>query len=154
MRALTAGLLIASVLAATRAQALDSSVSGLYQVTTETAMPHLEENLRYATTREELCLAHQDLSSAFPILRHDALKGCKLDHESRYHETVSYVLSCEGGHGTTGGALWQIGTNEIHGTLEVKLGGKNMTFFQRITARALGACASPISNQAGNQVDR
>jgi hypothetical protein len=140
MRALTAGLLIASVLAATRAQALDSSFSGLYQVTTETAMPHLEENLRYATTRKELCLRHQDLSAAFPILRHEALRGCKLDHESRSGETVSYVLSCEGEHGTTGAARWEFDANEIHGTLEVKLGGKNMTFYQRITAKPLGEC--------------
>jgi len=50
-------------------------------------------------------------------------------------------LVCEGGHGTTGRAIWQLGRTHSVGTLSVKLGGKNMTFSQRVTARALGACA-------------
>ena len=32
----------------------------LYDVTTETAMPHLEENLRYAIVHEKRCLAQPD----------------------------------------------------------------------------------------------
>ncbi len=30
----------------------------------------------------------------------------------------------------------------ISGTLSVKFGGKNMTFYQRVTVRPLGDCAS------------
>src|ERR1700736_5818881 len=55
----------------------------LYEVTTETGMPHLEENLRYTTKTEKLCLAHQSLAAAFPILEHPALKGCRLQDEIR-----------------------------------------------------------------------
>src|SRR5262245_56877334 len=33
----------------------------LYEVITETVMPHLEENLRYATTREQRCLEADQL---------------------------------------------------------------------------------------------
>ena len=33
-----------------------------------------------------------------------------------------------------------VGEHVIVGTLNVKLGGKNMTFFQRVTARPLGQC--------------
>jgi hypothetical protein len=113
----------------------------LYKTTTETGLPHLEENLRYATTREELCLGDRQLASAFPILRHEALRGCRLDHERRVGKDVSFVLSCAGGSETKGGALWQLDELGIRGTLEVKLGGKNMTFYQRITGRAVGACA-------------
>ena len=114
----------------------------LYQITTETGMPHLDENLRYATTREKLCLNHQELSSFFPILHHKAFTGCKLDHEYRSGETVSYVLTCEEAHGMNGAARWQLSGAEIDGTLEVKLGGKNMTFYQRVTAKSLGECAN------------
>ena len=40
----------------------------------------------------------------------------------------------------TGDARWQLGPDTIAGTLNVRLGGKNMTFYQRITARAAGVC--------------
>jgi hypothetical protein len=112
----------------------------LYEVVTETAMPNLEENLRYTITREQRCTQQSELWSAFPILHHTALKDCKLDHQNREQDTLSYDLICEGGHGTTGRAIWQIGRNQSTGTLNVKLGGKNMTFYQRVSARALGKC--------------
>jgi hypothetical protein len=112
----------------------------LYEVTTETGMPHLEENLRYTTKTEKLCLTHQSLSAAFPILGHPALKGCRLQDEIRQADTVSYSLACEGAHGTTGDAIWHIGEHRIRGTLNIKLGGKNMTFYQRVTVLPLGPC--------------
>ena len=116
--------------------------TGLYQITTEIGMPHLDENLRYATMREKQCLDHQELSSLFPILHHNAFTGCKLDQEYRHGKTVSYVLICEEAHGMSGGAQWQLGGAEIHGTLEVKLGGKNMTLYQRVTAKLLSECVT------------
>ena len=117
----------------------------LYEVVTETGMPHLEENLRYTTTREKACLTQQSLTTAFPILQHPALRGCSLQHEARQAETVSYTLACEGGHGTSGEAVWHLEKRRLSGTLNIKLGGKNMTFYQRITAVPLGDCpAGPV----------
>ena len=111
-----------------------------YEVTTETGMPHLEENLRYTTTREKVCLTHQSLTTAFPVLDHPALRGCRLQDELRQGNVVSYTLVCEGGHGTTGQAVWHMEAKRITGTLNIKLGGKNMTFYQRVTAVPLGEC--------------
>jgi hypothetical protein len=116
----------------------------LYEIITETGMPHLEENLRYAVTREQRCLADRDLASAVPILRDASLADCKLQHESRRDDTISYLLVCEGGHGTTGSATWRVGEHLTRGTLNVKLGGKNMTFYQRVTAKAVSECPSGI----------
>ena len=113
---------------------------GAYEVITETAMPNLEENLRYATTRQKRCLDHQELAAAFPILAHQSLAGCRLDEEARHEQAISYVLICDGGHGTTGSAQWHLDAGYISGTLNVKLGGKNMTFYQRVTAKPLGKC--------------
>jgi hypothetical protein len=112
----------------------------LYEVVTETAMPHLEENLRYAITRENRCLAGDDLASAFPVLKWASLADCKLRDESRHDDAISYLLVCDGGHGTTGSASWRVSEQLMVGTLNVKLGGKNMTFFQRMTAKLLGEC--------------
>jgi hypothetical protein len=124
------------------ALAVESMPARLYEVTIETGMPHLEENLRYTITKQRQCLAHRGLSSAFPILSHPALQGCRLEQESRDGATISYLLVCEGGHGTTGDAVWTLGERQIRGTLNVKLGGKNMTFYQRVTAKAVGKCTA------------
>jgi hypothetical protein len=115
---------------------------GLYEFTTETSMPNLEENLRYTTTHERRCLTYEDLAGVFPVLSHPALKGCRLGAESREDDVVSYALMCEGGHGTTGDARWELGERRIAGTLRVKLGGKNMTFHQRVIAIPVGECAA------------
>jgi hypothetical protein len=120
---------------------VDAPSPQLYELTTETSMPHLEENLRYANTTRRQCLALSQLTSAFPILRHPALEGCKLENELRQPQSLSYQLVCTGGHGTTGSAIWHLDEHRIRGTLDVKLGGKNMTFFQRITAIPLGNCS-------------
>jgi len=137
---LTAKLLFSAVLMGSLPSASEVMPPRLYEVTTETSMPHLEENLRYTNTLEKRCLAHQQLSTAFPILSHAALKGCRLDQEHRQHATVSYVLVCAGGNLTTGSATWRVGEHQIRGNLNVTLGGKNMTFYQRVTGRALGDC--------------
>jgi hypothetical protein len=134
------GVLAVLVLAGLPARAGEVLPSQLYELTTETGMPHLEENLRYTITRVRRCLMHQSLATAFPILAHPALEGCRLEGEARRDEIVSYVLVCDGGHGTRGTAHWRLGARESHGTLEVRLGGKNMTFYQRVTAASLGRC--------------
>jgi hypothetical protein len=125
--------------------AAETMPARLYEVITETGMPHLEENLRYAVTRENRCLAGEDLASAFPILESASLADCRLRQESRHGDAISYVLVCDGGHGTTGSASWRVGERLMVGTLNVKLGGKNMTFFQRLSAKPVGQCSAKSS---------
>ena len=120
--------------------AAESMRPGLYEVTAATVMPHLEEGLRYATTREERCWSDSDLASAFPTLGHEALKGCALTDEIRHGDSVFFRLACTGRQETTGTAQWLLGADRITGRLDVRLGGKNMTFSQRVTARRLGEC--------------
>ena len=48
----------------------------LYEVTTETGMPHLEENLRYATRVERTCTDPRELATAFWMLRDVSLQDC------------------------------------------------------------------------------
>jgi hypothetical protein len=93
----------------------------LYGLTTETGMPNLEENLRYTTTHTRHCLDRASLYTAFPILEHPALKGCRLIHPTRIEDLLYYELSCEGTHGTTGQAIWRTDQQSIRGILHVKL---------------------------------
>ena len=134
-------VLIASVSSHSSSQAAQAMPPRLYEMVTQTTMPHLEENLRYSTTREQRCLRQEELWTAFPVLHHPALMDCRLDQPGRQQDALSYALICEGGHGTTGHATWQLGRKQSIGTLYVKLGGKNMTFHQTITATLLGECS-------------
>jgi hypothetical protein len=116
----------------------------LYDVATETGMPHLEESLRYAVVRQRRCLDPRDLSRAFWMLDDVSLQDCRLEKTAQDDESAGYELRCDGGHGTTGSARWQIGPAWLRGTLDVRLGGKNMTFYQRVVAQAV----------TGDQLDR
>ena len=133
-------VLAAGVLMYSLAGAGDVPANRLYELVTETGMPHLEENLRYTITRDKRCLDDTQLSDVFPVLSHATLKGCTLGDERRQDDTISYALVCEGGRGTTGSATWRIGERQISGLLKVKLGGKNLTFYQSVRGRDLGAC--------------
>jgi hypothetical protein len=112
----------------------------LYDLTIETGMPHLDENLRYATAHERRCVRGDDLPRLFPVLQHVALQDCRLAAVDSSAEGATYALRCTGGHGTTGEARFVFAPAAIAGTLSVQLGGKNMTFHQRIAGRALGPC--------------
>jgi len=117
-----------------------SAAPALYEVTTETGMPHLEESLRYATRTETRCLDAVDLPREFWMLRDVSLQDCRLVESGASAGATAYALQCDGGHGTTGRAEWRLDRGTLVGTLDVRLGGKNMTFFQRVRARPLGAC--------------
>jgi hypothetical protein len=119
-----------------------------YEVVTETDMPHLEENLRYAVRRERRCLDPHDLSAAFWMLQHVSLQDCRLVKAAEDASSASYRLQCDGGHGTTGDAQWQFESARLTGTLRVRLGGKNMTFYQRIIASPINA----TTNDAGDDM--
>jgi hypothetical protein len=80
------------------ALASETVPAGPYEITTEIGMPHLEENLRYATVRERRCLNHEELALAFPILADELLQGCALRDECRSADGVFYALTCEGGN--------------------------------------------------------
>jgi hypothetical protein len=113
---------------------------GAYEIIAQTVMPHLEESLRYAATRERRCLRGHELSSVFPILHHPSLEGCKLGNESRRGEAIRYLLACASPHVATGIARLDAGPGRVVGILEIKMGGKNMTFAQRIEAVRQGEC--------------
>ncbi|MGH8221962.1 MAG: DUF3617 domain-containing protein [Woeseiaceae bacterium] len=113
---------------------------GSYEIIARTVMPHLEENLRYATIRERRCVRDDELATVFPILRHPSLAGCTLGNPSRRGGAIRYVLSCASPQVATGSARLDARAGRIAGVLEIKMGGKNMTFTQRIEGLRQGKC--------------
>ena len=139
-RSITRHMLLPAVFLTLHVRAAEFLPPRLYEVTIETGMPHLEENLRYTTTHQRSCISAKELAVEFPILKHPTLAGCSLGGEARQDHIVKFALSCDAAHGTTGTAVWHIDNQRIHGRLDVKLGGKNMTFSQTVTARVIGSC--------------
>jgi hypothetical protein len=125
------------------ASALASMISvepGLYELTAETVLPHLEENLRYATTHSRQCLGTQEASALFPILRHEAFAGCTLVHASSSETEAHFSLRCDNPQAATGAAEFALQSGGFQAVLYLKMGGKNMTLSQRLSAPRLGAC--------------
>jgi hypothetical protein len=120
-----------------------SQTAALYDLTIETGMPHLEENLRYTRTKRRECLTRDRLATAFPVLAHESLRSCRLEAHEMASNGAEYRLICAGSSGTSGRATWSFEEHRSFGTLEIKLGGKNMTFFQRIDAADMGPCRLP-----------
>jgi hypothetical protein len=112
----------------------------LYEVTTQTGMPHLDENLRHAAVTQQRCIDWRDLSRQFWMLDDVSLQNCKLVKATESESAATYALQCDGGHGATGAAQWQRTPEQLVGTLNVRLGGKNMTFYQRVVATPVGPC--------------
>jgi hypothetical protein len=117
-----------------------SESAALYDLTIETGMPHLEESLRYTRTKIRQCLTRDRLATAFPALAYESLQSCRLEAPEMSSHGAEYRLICSGSSGTTGRATWSFEEHRSFGTLEIKLGGKNMTFFQRIDAVHVGPC--------------
>jgi hypothetical protein len=132
--------ILAITLMCARVAASDAPAAGLYDVTVETSMPHLDENLRHTIERGQRCLKAEEVFTIFPVLRHPSLAGCKLRDERRHDNIATLTLMCKAGDATTGHASWRFATRQLAGRLDVKLGGKNMTFYQRATLERLSDC--------------
>jgi hypothetical protein len=113
---------------------------GSYALTIETVLPHLEENLRYATTRQQYCLGTQEATTLFPILRHAAFTGCALTGGQLIEGRLEYALACKNPQAASGVARLSVSPASVDGVLEIKMGGKSMTLSQRIAGPRVGAC--------------
>ena len=138
---LPAGVLVAMSLSANAAGVVPLT-PGEYDLTTETLLPHLEEALRYATTRTHACLHEVDATSLFPLLRHAAFAGCSLVPDVETGDIVSFTLVCNNPQAASGTATFEIGARYFSAVLDVKMGGKNMTLSQRLYGPRLGSCTS------------
>src|SRR3954468_19599802 len=79
---------------------------GEYDLTAQTVLPHLEEALRYATTRSRQCLREPDATDLFPLLRHQAFAGCELLPEPS--DGLHFTLHCANPEAASGSAVFQV----------------------------------------------
>jgi hypothetical protein len=118
---------------------------GEYDVTIETVLPHLEEALRYATTRTHRCLREPDATDLFPLLAHQAFAGCILVPDPDAPDGTRFILHCKNPEAATGSAAFDVTANHVSAVVDVKMGAKNMTLSQRLHGSRVGACRASDS---------
>jgi len=136
---LPASVLVAAISLSANA-AVVPLTPGEYDLTIETMLPHLEEALRYATTRTHPCLREADATSLFPLLRHAAFAGCSLVPDVDTGDTVRFTLQCKNSQAASGSATFEVGARYFSAVLDIKMGGKNMTLSQRLYGPRVGSC--------------
>ncbi len=142
-----AGLLAAMCLPAHAVERV-AIPSGEYDLTAQTVLPHLEEALRYATTRARQCLREQDATGVFPLLLHPAFAGCRLVPDARAGDGLHFSLRCANPGAASGLAVLAVDRGVLAAVLELKMGGKNMTLSQRIHGPRVGPCPEPGTAEA------
>jgi hypothetical protein len=139
---ITAPLLLSltsfSVAAATAG--LDVPV-GSYTVTSQMIMPHLEE-MRRISNQQTRCLNTPGPFGLFPVMDQPALHGCSFGYERADGDAFSYLLVCQTARVATGSATLRQTSHGVTGAVDIKMGGKNMTFSQKIAATRVGECVS------------
>lgn len=117
--------------------------AGEYELRAQTYMPYLEE-MRRVVKRERRCLAEDDVRGFFPVLAQPALRGCEPSFPRDREDRRRYALVCRDARVATGAAELARTRDAVVGELRVKMGGKNMTFRQRVEGRRLApTCAAP-----------
>lgn len=151
MRLALSAALITALFTASGAQAATATdagaaptapfAAGRYRVTSQLLMPHLDE-MRRTSSNSEACLAPSAPEALFPVFAQYALGGCRLGYPKASADGVDYVLVCASARVASGTAHLARGDTAVVGTLAVKMGGKNMTFTQRVVAERMGDCAA------------
>lgn len=140
---LGAGFVTAASLLAVPARAIDNDVTlapGHYEVVAQTILPNLEESLRYATTRSQRCLGNEPVDTLFPILLHPAFAGCTLVRQVARRDEWVFTLQCANAEAASGTANLLVEAQRFDATLDLKMGGKNMTLSQRVGGTRRGEC--------------
>jgi hypothetical protein len=142
-----AGVLAAMCLSAHGVQPV-AVPPGEYELTAQTVLPHLEEALRYATTRARQCLRDPDASGVFPLLLHPAFAGCNLVADAQAGDGLHFSLHCTNPEAASGFAVFAVDGGSMSAVLELKMGGKNVTLSQRLHGRRVGPCQEPDARGA------
>lgn len=130
-------LLSLALAVASSAALAEPFTPGRYELSSQTVMPNLDE-MRHITATETRCL-RSDPNALFPVLRQPALRGCSLVPAGAQDP---YTLVCQTTLVASGTARIVVGTRRVTGDLQVKMGGKNMTFSQHVRATPLGPCTA------------
>lgn len=112
---------------------------GVYEISAQTVMPNLEAMRRNTVTHKQ-CLNGEKLTLLFPVMSQRALTSCDLGYVNRVDDVFRFTLNCADARVATGTAELRMTPDQLVGKLNVKMGGKNMTFSQLVKAKRTADC--------------
>ena len=132
---------LVAALAATGSVAADPFLApGLYRVEVRIALPHVQDAAApFVVTR---CVSPTDLESgeAFSLLSKNPLRNCDLLDYQVTDGTASYRIACPGPNKGSAVAVFQTKATTFRGSIEMNMGGKNMTMSETQAGMRIGNC--------------
>jgi hypothetical protein len=114
---------------------------GSYEIQIETGMPNLDELQRGRSVVKQ-CFTRTDIESgqAYRGPRGDQYANCKLMDYKSLNGEVSYHIVCPGSNAPSGYGAFTYTDTAFRGSVEMQMGGKNMTMTQKYTAKRVANC--------------
>ena len=115
-------------------------IPGLYEVEVRISLPNVQNVAPPKLLT--LCIAPADLRSgrAFFVQSDNPLKHCDLMDYRPVSATVVYRIVCQGPNRGNAAAVFETTSAAYRGTINMNMGGKNMTMTETQTGRRIGAC--------------
>ena len=113
---------------------------GLYRVEVRIGLPNVQDTAApMVLTR---CIATDDLESgqAFFVLSDNPLKNCELLDYQPTGDTATYRILCQGPNMGSAVAVFDTTDRSYHGTINMNMGGKNMTMSETQFGKRIGDC--------------
>jgi hypothetical protein len=141
MRTLIARASVVAAFAATGSvAAVPLLIPGLYQVEVRIALPNvLDASAPEILTR---CVSPADLESgqAFFVLSENPLRTCDLLDYQVTEGTATYRIACPGPNRGRAVAVFETTATTYRGSINMNMGGKNMTMSETQAGRRIGNC--------------
>ncbi|HTT37198.1 MAG TPA: DUF3617 family protein [Burkholderiales bacterium] len=125
----------------TASEAADSlPVPGLYRVEVRISLPNVQDTA--APMLLTRCIGADDLQSgrAFFVMSENPLKSCDLLDYRVTAGTAVYRIACPGPNKGSAVAVFDTAATSYHGTIQMNMGGKNMTMSEAQAATRIGDC--------------
>lgn len=113
---------------------------GRYHVEVRVSLPNVGTAAPPLTASR--CITPDDLRSggAFFILSDNPLKRCPLIDYQTSARSATYRIVCEGPNRGSASALFDLQENAYRGTIQMNMGGKNMTMAETQVGKRIGDC--------------
>lgn len=113
-------------------------VPGLYEVQMRLELPHLEDMAVSKTVG--ICINGSDTRGIVVLSDNNPLSRCPPSNIHNDGHKLTFDLVCDGPNQAIASADFALGADRFDGVFRMKMGGKNMTMFERQTGRRTGAC--------------
>lgn len=113
---------------------------GLYEIKVQVELPNVIDPAHKALSRR--CITRADLirHDPFQIESDTPLKKCQRMPICMGGKKAGFQIVCGGGTGGVANGQFTLSNNRFSGTIEMNMGGKNMTVVERQSGRRLGDC--------------